>query len=95
VTLGQGGEVGLRGRALATSAPLGMTFGGDGASSHILDPQTGRPVPARWRGITIAAPSAALADALSTAACLMKVKAGIEGLCQHFPGAELLSAVPH
>lgn len=94
VTLAQGGQVGLRAFALATSAPLGMTFGGDGQTAHILDPKTGRPVPALWRGISILAPSAALADALSTAACLMKVKDQITGLCQQFPGATLQSAVP-
>lgn len=94
VTLAQGGRVGLRSRALATSAPLGMTFGGDGQTAHILDPKTGQPVPARWRGISISAPSGALADALSTAACLMKDKDQIIALCDHFPGARLESAIP-
>jgi thiamine biosynthesis lipoprotein len=94
VTLAQGGRVGLHSRALASSAPLGMTFGGDGQTAHILDPKTGQPVPALWRGVSIAAPSAALADALSTAACLMKVKDQITALCHHFPEAELVSAIP-
>lgn len=94
VALAQGGRVGLRSRALATSAPLGMTFGGDGQTAHILDPKSGLPVPALWRGVSIAAPSAALADALSTAGCLMKVKDQITALCHHFPEAELVSAIP-
>lgn len=93
VRLAQGGSVGLRNRALASSAPLGMTFGGDGRSAHILDPRDGRPVPARWRGITVSAGSAALADALSTAACLASSEDEILALCGKFPGAALESAV--
>ncbi len=89
-----GGPVGLQNRALATSAPLGMTFGGDGRSSHILDPRTGRPVISRWQSVSISAPRAALADALSTAACLADDRAGIDGLCRAFPGVVLESAVP-
>ncbi len=93
VRLATGEEVALSGRALATSAPLGMTFSGDGASSHILDPKTGRPTIPSWHAITISASSAALADALSTAACLVKSRAGIARLCGHFPDATLESAV--
>ena len=92
VMLRDGGSVGLRGRALATSAPLGMTFGNDGRTSHILDPRTGLPISARWRAVSISAPTAALADALSTAACLTKVKDDIAGLCDHFPGTRIESA---
>lgn len=88
------GTLNLRNRALATSAPLGMTFGGDGVTSHILNPATGRPVVPRWRAITVSAPSAALADALSTAACLTEFKAEANSLCDCFPGAILESAVP-
>ena len=84
----------LSNRALATSAPLGMTFGGDGKTSHILDPTTGRPVQAAWKSVTISAPSAALADALSTAACMIEVKAGQQTLCDQFADAKLESAIP-
>jgi thiamine biosynthesis lipoprotein len=87
-------DVVLRNRALATSAPLGMTFGGDGRTSHILDPMTGRPVQAAWKSVTISAPSAALADALSTAACMIEVKAGLEALCDQFAGTKLESVIP-
>jgi FAD:protein FMN transferase len=83
----------LRGRALATSSPLGMTFGGDDRTSHILDPATGHPVLSAWQSVTVAAPSAALADALSTAACLMRTRAEVLALCDHFPGASLESAI--
>jgi len=94
VQLAAGGEVRLRNRALATSAPLGMTFGGDGVTSHILDPATGFPVRPTWTSVSISAPSAALADALSTAACLIEVKAAVLAMCNAFAGTTLESAIP-
>jgi len=93
VRLEAGSEVALRRRALATSAPLGMTFGGDGRTSHILDPLRGLPVPPRWRTVSISAPTAALADALSTAACLTESLEEISDLCARFPGARVEAAV--
>lgn len=87
-------KIALRGRALATSAPFGMTFGGDGRTSHILNPATLRPTLAYWRSVTVSAPSAALADALSTAACLTEIKAEAIRLCEPFAGATLESAIP-
>jgi FAD:protein FMN transferase len=86
-------EIALEDRALATSAPLGMTFGGDGSTSHIIDPALGRPTRSRWKSVTISAPSAALADALSTAACLMDDREQIVALCDQMPGATLESAI--
>lgn len=71
VRVGEGPEVPLRDRALATSAPLGTVFDEAGRIGHILDPHTGLPAGAGWRQISVAAPSAALADACSTAFCLM------------------------
>jgi FAD:protein FMN transferase len=94
VGLASGGAVDLRGRALATSSPLGMTFGGDGRSSHILDPRTGFPVALRWRDISISAPRAALADAVSTAACLAADRAELDALCASFPGVSVEAASP-
>ncbi len=94
VTLQSGDRIALRHQGLATSAPLGMTFGGDGVTSHILDPRSARPVLSPWRAVTIAAPSAALADALSTAACLASGLAEIQAMCTTFPGAEVLMALP-
>lgn len=61
----------LRNRALATSAPLGTAFDRDGQVSHILDPKTGLPVQTTRRIVSVSANSAALADALSTAGCLL------------------------
>lgn len=71
-----------------------MTFGGDGRTSHILDPATGHPALLHWRAVSVSAPKAALADALSTAACLIEVKADLFALCDHFAGATLESAIP-
>ncbi|WP_101340494.1 FAD:protein FMN transferase [Cereibacter azotoformans] len=65
------GSVMLRQAALASSAPLGTTFDALGAAGHILDPRMGTPAPARWRLVSVTAPSAAVADAASTAFCLM------------------------
>jgi thiamine biosynthesis lipoprotein len=71
-----------------------MTFGGDGRTSHIFDPSLGRPVQPRWQSVSVSAPSAALADALSTAACVMDLKERIIALCDQMPGATLESAIP-
>ena len=83
----------LQGRALATSSPLGMTFGNDGRTSHILNPATLRPTVPVWSAISISAPSAALADALSTAACLYDDRSGPETLCRQFADARVESAI--
>ena len=92
VTLEEGGRLGLRQRALATSAPLGTTFDQAGADGHILDPATGRPAPAIWRAVTVSAPSAAIADALATAACLMPDAGALEAMVGTFQGARLEAA---
>lgn len=78
----------LRNRSLASSAPLGTVFDRQGQVGHILHPKTGQPAPPRWRLVTLTAPSAALADALSTACCLME-RAEITALLQAFPEARL------
>ncbi|OYX41685.1 MAG: thiamine biosynthesis protein ApbE [Rhodobacterales bacterium 32-67-9] len=86
VQLATGGRVPLRNRALATSAPLGTTFDAAGQSGHILDPRTGAPAAPIWRAVSISAPSAALADALSTAACLAGDAAVIDRWLSGFDG---------
>ena len=60
----------LSDKALATSEPMGSTFDKAGQVGHIINPRTGRPG-GQWRQISVMAPSAALADGLSTAFCLM------------------------
>jgi thiamine biosynthesis lipoprotein len=97
VSLAGEGQLPLRNRALATSAPLGMTFGGDGVTSHILDPRTARPVVSCWRSASISAPTAALADALSTAVCLAEDERVAQEVVRSFPSArieQLLRARP-
>ncbi|MCW5720795.1 MAG: FAD:protein FMN transferase [Devosia sp.] len=84
-----GGSIGLRQRALATSSPLGTTFDQAGSDGHILDPVTGTPTAAPWRTISISAHSAAIADALTTAACLMAEPASIQSMLEKFAGAHL------
>ncbi len=60
----------LSNAAMATSAPLGTTFDAAGAIGHILDPRTKQPG-GLWAQTSVTATSAALADGLSTAFCLM------------------------
>ena len=66
----------LQNAAIATSSPLATRAG---AAPHILGPQGQRPL---WSTVSVTADSAALADALSTAACLMPKRA-LKSLAQH------------
>ena len=84
-----GEALGLRQRALATSSPLGTTFDPAGKDGHIFDPATGIPVQAKWRAVSVSAPSAAIADALATAACLMVDAKSLEKMIDGFSGARL------
>jgi len=84
------GTVALRDRALASSAPRGTVFDAAGRVGHILDPQSGLPAATDWALITVTAPRAALADALSTAACLL-TRAEIGALLAVFPEAALVN----
>ncbi len=81
-------EVSLTDRALATSSPYGTRIGAAGLP-HILGPQGQAPV---WNTVSVSAPSAALADALSTAFCLM-TRAQIDRALQDFPAARLEAAI--
>ncbi len=66
-----GGQIALLSNAaMATSAPLGTVFDPAGRVSHILDPRTGL-AGGQWGQVSVTATSAALADGLSTAFCLM------------------------
>ncbi len=78
----------LRDRALATSAPLGTTFDQAGRLGHIIDPRTGRPMTG-GRAVTVEAKTAAIADALSTAFCLMPEPASRQAL-RRYPDARLV-----
>lgn len=71
VSMPDGRAFRFRDRALATSAPLGTSFDAAETIGHILDPRTGLPAPATARTVSVTAPTAALADALSTGLCLL------------------------
>ena len=86
-----GDAVHLRDGALASSSPHAITFDASGQVSHILDPRSGAAAPATWRLVSVTAPRAALADALSTACCLMD-RAEITAALVAFPGAALAHA---
>lgn len=77
------GEARLTNRALATSSPRG-TLIGDG-NPHIIGPSGQKP---RWSTVSVSASDAALADALSTAFCLMDRPAIARALAA-FPDARL------
>lgn len=91
VRLETGQRLALRQRALATSAPFGTTFDQAGRDGHILDPETGMPTQASWRAISVSAPSAAIADALATAACLLPDSEAVLAMIGDFEGARLES----
>jgi thiamine biosynthesis lipoprotein len=57
-------------RAVATSAGAGFRFDSIGRFTHLFDPATGRS-PSRYRTVSVIAPTATEADALSTAFSLM------------------------
>ena len=75
-------ETRLINRALATSSPQGTLVGG---RPHIRGPQGQPPL---WETVSVSAPSAAIADALSTAFCLMD-RPTIDLALTAFPGARL------
>lgn len=64
-------KVSLSDAALASSASLGTAFDPAGRVGHIIDPRSGRTAPSNFPLITVRAPTAARADAFSTAMCLM------------------------
>ncbi|VDC19908.1 FAD:protein FMN transferase [Pseudogemmobacter humi] len=86
---GSGTEVPLAARALATSAPRGTCFDAAGRDGHILDARTGAPADSPWSAVSVSAPQAALADALSTAICLTRDQEEIGRLMAGFPAARI------
>ena len=81
----------LSDRSLATSAPHATLLDAERGAGHILDPETGNPA-AHWRLVSVSAPRAALADALSTAFCLMD-RPAIEAALARHSGAALEALV--
>ncbi|MDO9058353.1 MAG: FAD:protein FMN transferase [Bradyrhizobium sp.] len=66
--------VDLADRAVATSAGAGFRFDAKGRFTHLFDPATGRS-PQRYKSVSVLAPTATEADALSTAFSLMPLPA--------------------
>lgn len=56
----------VRNQALATSSGYGTAIDAAGRCTHLFDPRTGSARP-RYQSVSIMAPNAAMADALSTA----------------------------
>lgn len=95
-----GGSLGvlrLRGRGVATSGDYVQAFTQDRRHHHIVDPRTGRS-PDHTSGVTVVAPSAMDADALSTAAfvlgprdglALLEETEGVEGLIVGKDGSQV------
>ncbi len=65
-----GGQLDLSGAAVATSMGAATRFDAEGRWHHLLDPQTGRSA-RNDTTVSVQAPSAALADALSTALAVL------------------------
>jgi thiamine biosynthesis lipoprotein len=72
--------------ALATSGDDGTQFDAAGRFGHILDPRSGKPARVN-RSASVRAPTAVLADALSTALFVMPAADGFE-LVRKFKGAK-------
>lgn len=77
------GRVGLRDRALATSAPMGTAI--SPGQGHILSAAGLMPQQAL---VAVSAPQAAVADGLATALCLMDAEAGARAVAA-FSGARI------
>jgi len=82
------GLASLNGRCLATSGDYETRFSEDFSQHHLLDPKTGRS-PSELSSVSVAAPTALQADALSTAVFLLGLKAGRQ-LIEATPGTDAL-----
>lgn len=65
------GRFAIADQAVATSAGSGYRFDPQGRFNHLFDPRTGSSIE-RYRSVTVVQPTAAAADALSTAFSLMQ-----------------------
>lgn len=65
-----GRRLALSNGALATSSSAPLTVGASGSLPHLFHPQSGAPASREWSTVTVAHPSATVADALSTALML-------------------------
>lgn len=88
VRIADGPGLRLSDRALATSGRFGTVLDAKGRQGHILAPRVGDREPL-CKTVSISAPRAALADALSTAACLMPDRATLDAMLARFAGARI------
>ncbi len=77
-------------KAVATSSIEGFHFDAAGRFNHLLDPRSGATA-GQWKSMTVVAPDAAAADALSTAFNLMDADA-ITAVVRAIGGIEVLAA---
>lgn len=80
----------LQDRCLSTSGDYATRFTSDHAHHHLLDPRTGRS-PQEFASVSVAAPTAMGADALSTAVFVLGPEKGLQ-LVRSTPGADALVA---
>ena len=73
---------------LATSGDYETAFSADFSRHHIVDPRSGRS-PGELASVSVAAPTAMIADALSTAAFVLGAERGL-ALLREFPGSDAL-----
>lgn len=82
-----GPAISIRDKAVATSAAEGTMIGG--AASHLIDPLTARSCRSKWLRTSVVHKSAAIADAVSTAASLMDLDE-IKAMMAQFEGASFV-----
>ena len=78
----------LENRCLATSGDYETSFSDDFSRHHIFDPRTGES-PGELASVSVLAPTAMSADALSTALFVLGAKRGMEFL-RHYPDTDAL-----
>lgn len=78
----------LENRCLATSGDYETTFSDDFSRHHILDPHSGES-PGELASVSVLAPTAMAADALSTALFVLGADRGLDFIRQH-PGTDAL-----
>lgn len=76
--------------AIATSEPKSLIFEQKSFRHHLLEPRTGRS-PRHWESISVFAPTAEMADALSTAFAVLPLEA-VADLAQSITGIAVLGA---
>ena len=78
----------LDNRCLATSGDYETTFSADFSRHHIFDPHTGES-PGELASVSVLAPTAMSADALSTTLFVLGLQRGMESL-REYPGTDAL-----